>query len=188
MPKTHFTPEEYLAMEIPAEYKSQFVDGEIFAMAGSGFAHAKITLNLTVALATRLRGRPCEIYNSDIRVRAAAGNMYTYPDLSGLCGEPRLEGESGPPSLLNPQAIFEVLSPSTERFDCGEKFARYRRLDSLVEYVLLASRQMHVEVHRRQPNGVWTMQESDQPQHRMELGCEVPLAEIYEGVGFREQR
>ena len=191
LPNPYFTSKEYLALEVCAEYKSQYVAGEIFAMAGAEPWHVKVTTNLTAALVSRLRGRPCEVYNSDMRVRVAAGDMYTYPDLSALCGEPRFEAGDHPQSLLNPQVIVEVLSPSTKAFDRGEKFARYRRLDSLVEYVLVASEWMHVHIHRRAPNGVWSAQEHDRPESRLRLeslDCEVPLAEIYERVAFPERR
>ena len=191
LPKTHFTPEEYLAMEISAEYKSQYVAGEIFAMAGAEPWHTKIVSNLVVALGGRLRGRPCDVYSQDMCVQAKASAMYTYPDVVALCGEGKFDGPS-PQSLTNPQVIFEVLSPGTEGFDRGEKFARYRRIETLVDYVLVASTHMHVEHHVRQPNGVWTRTEhGDFPGEEIRLaslGCALPLAEVYERVNFPPNR
>ena len=148
MPKRYFTPEEYLLLESRAMYKSQYVAGEIFpmgedtsaqvsAMGGAQPIHVLITDNLTVALRTRLRGRPCHSYSSDLRVAIEAGELYTYPDISALCGQPRFDEAYQPASLLNPQVIFEVLSPSTEAFDRGDKFGRYRRLESFTQYVLV---------------------------------------------------
>jgi Uma2 family endonuclease len=191
LPKCFFTPEEYLELELKADYKSQYVAGEIFAMAGAQPWHVRVTNNVAAMLYNRFRGRPCEAYSSDMRVRVQAGDLYTYPDVSALCGEPQFETQTNPHSLLNPQIIFEVLSPSTESFDRGDKFMRYRRLESLTDYVLVASERMRVEHHVRQPSGVWTYEEYDQPTHRLILasvGCELPLTEIYERVTFPDSR
>ncbi len=187
LPKRYFTPEEYLELELKAEYKSQYVAGEIYAMAGAQPWHVRVADNLTVMLNNRLRGRPCESFSADMRVRVEAADIYTYPDISALCGTPRFETNANPQSLLNPQVIFEVLSPSTEAFDRGDKFTRYRKLNSLRDYVLVASERMQVEHFVRQPNGAWTMTEYSQPEHAVplsSLGCELPLAEIYERVVF----
>ncbi len=188
LPKRFFTPEEYLELEGPAEYKSQYVAGEIFAMAGTQPAHAVATGNIFAGLHNRFRGRSCSVFNSDIRVRAAAGEMYTYPDVSALCGEPKFESfGANPPSLLNPQVIFEVLSPSTEAFDRGEKFRRYRRLDTLTDYVLVSVATMRVEHHHLQESGVWAYEDYNHPDNIVQLAsvdCELPLGEIYERVTF----
>ena len=185
--KRHFTPEEYLELELTADYKSQYVGGEIFAMAGAQPWHIDITGNLYFALRTRFAGRPCKAYINEMRVRVKAGELWTYPDVVALCGKTVFEPEGNPQSLLNPQVIFEVLSPSTEIFDRGDKFARYRRLDSLTDYVLVASEQMRIEHHRLQPNGIWICEEYSHPLNKLRLtslDCELPLAEIYEGVSF----
>ncbi len=188
LPKRFFTPEEYLELEYKAEYKSQYFAGEIFAMAGAQPEHDKITTNLIIALGLRFRGRACNVFSSDIRVRAA-DDMYTYPDVTALCGEPKFEGQGkNPPSLLNPRVIFEVLSPSTEGFDRGIKFARYRRLETLTDYVLVSADQKRVEHHRLREDGVWVyddLGEDDEVLRLASVGCEVPLAEIYERVTFR---
>ena len=185
LPKRFFTPEEYLELEAKAEYKSQYFVGEIFAMAGAQPSHDKITSNLIVALGLRFRGRPCDVFTSDMRVRAA-DDMYTYPNVTALCGEPKFAtiGQQ-PPSLLNPRVIFEVLSPSTEAFDRGIKFARYRRLETLTDYVLVSADRMRVEHHRLRDDGVWDYEDLADPDERLRLtgvGCELPLAEIYERV------
>jgi Uma2 family endonuclease len=138
LPKRYFTPEEYLELELKAEYKSQYVAGEIFAMAGAQPWHIEVTGNLVGMLYSRFRGRPCKAYFADMRVRVKAGELYTYPDVAALCGEPKFETTANPHSLLNPQVIFEVLAPSTEAFDRGDKFARYRLLESLTDYVLVS--------------------------------------------------
>ena len=153
LPKRFFTPEEYLILEDRAEYKSQYVDGEIFAMAGAEPEHVEITDNLTFALRTRFRGRPCRSYASELRVRVEPGGLWTYPDVVALCGEPKFDRTGTPATLLNPQVIFEVLSPSTASFDRGDKLNRYRLLESLTDYVLVAADRMRVEHHTRQANG-----------------------------------
>ena len=187
LPKRYFTPEEYLELELKADYKSQYVGGEIFAMAGAQPPHVVIESNLIAALHSRFRGRVCNVYTSNIRVRVEPGDLWTYPDVSALCGEPRFETASHPQSLLNPQVIFEVLSPSTEAFDRGDKFTRYRKLASLTDYVLVSSERMQLEHFVRQSGGAWEMNAYDQPEHVLSLGslgCELTLGEIYERVTF----
>lgn len=185
LPKRLFTPEEYLELQYKAEYKSQYVAGEIFAMAGAQPAHDKITTNLIAALHSRFRGRSCDVFSSDMRVRAA-DDLYTYPDVTALCGEPKFDGSGkNPPNLLNPRVIFEVLSPSTEGFDRGIKFARYRRLETLTDYILVSTDRRRVEHHRLREDGVWVYEDLGEASETLRLasvGCEVPLSEIYERV------
>ncbi len=185
LPKRYFTPEEYLILENQAAYKSQYVAGEIYAMAGAEPEHIDIVTNIDFALKSLFGDRPCKSYTTDLRVRAEAGELHTYPDVAALCGEPRFDRSSRPSVLLNPQVIFEVLSPSTETFDRGEKFLRYRTLASLTDYVLVAADAMRVEHHARQPDGAWTMTEHRQPAGRVPLrplAGELTLAQIYRRV------
>ena len=187
LPKRFFTPDEYLDLEVKAEYKSQYVGGEIFAMAGTQPWHTEVNGNLIIALGTRFRGRPCKVYFTDQRVQVRVGDLYTYPDVAALCGEPKFDTTRKPYGLLNPQVIFEVLSPSTEGFDRGDKFTRYRKLESLTDYVLVSSEHMGVEHFVRQNDGAWTFKAYDQPDERLVLAsidCEVPLTEIYDKVDF----
>lgn len=189
LPKRYFTQEEYLELERKAEYRSQYVAGEIFAMAGAQPQHIVINGNIIGMLYNAFRGRPCQAYFTDLRVRVKTGDLWTYPDVAALCGEPRLDTTSDPHSLLNPQVIFEVLSPSTEGFDRGDKFARYRRLESLTDYVLVAQDRMRVEHFVRQANNSWSLMEYTEPGAILALAsvsCELPLAEIYEKVTFPE--
>ena len=113
LPKRYFTPEEYLILEDQAPYKSQYVDGEIFSMAGAEPEHVTIMVNIMAGLHQRFRGRPCEVFASDMRVRVEPGGLWTYPDVVALCGVPKFDRTDAPATLLNPQVIFEVLSPST---------------------------------------------------------------------------
>ena len=187
LPKRYFTPEEYLELELKAEYKSQYFAGEIFAMAGTQPWHTDVAGNIFGRLWTQFLGRPCKAYIADMRVRVKAGDLWTYPDVSALCGEPKFETSANPHSLLNPQVIFEVLSPTTEAFDRGDKFARYRQLQSLTDYVLVSSERMCVEHFTRQTDNVWNYQAHERPADRLLLAglkCELPLAEIYDKVTF----
>ena len=187
LPKRHFTPEEYLALEAKAECKSQYVAGEIFAMAGVEPWHIEIVDNLTKALGRHFGDRPCKSYSSELRVRVKESELYTYPDVSALCGQPQFDRSFRPSALLNPQVIFEVLSPSTEAFDRGDKFTRYRKLASLTDYVLVTAEFMRVEHFVRQENGAWTMTEYNQSGDKVPLrplDCALSLAEIYRQVTF----
>lgn len=187
LPKRCFSSEEYLALEEKAGYKSQFIAGEIFAMAAAEPDHVIIQSNVVGELRNRFRGRPCNVFGSDLRVKAQDSQLYTYPDASALCGVAEYDATCRPRSLTNPQAIFEVLSPSTELFDRGDKFSRYRRLDSLVDYVLIASAHVRVEHYVRQRGNAWELTEYDQLSDVVPLrsvDCELPLAEIYHQVRF----
>lgn len=189
LPKRYFTPEEYLALEVKAEYKSQYVGGEIYAMAGVEPWHIEIVDNITFALKTQFGDRPCKSYSTDMRVRAKVGELYTYPDVSALCGKPKYDFAMRPSTLLNPQVIFEVLSPSTEAFDRGDKFARYRKLESLTDYLLVTAEFMRVDHFVRQgpDNVTWSVTEYSQPGDKVFLRPferELTLADIYRRVEF----
>jgi Uma2 family endonuclease len=181
----HVTPEEYLALERAAEFRSELIDGQIVAMSGASFGHNLIAGNLFGSLHYQLRGQPCRIFTVDLRVRVTPTGLYTYPDLVGLCAAPRFDDDQTD-TLVNPELIVEVLSPSTEAYDRGEKFAQYRALDSLCEYVLVAQDRMRVEHYRRQ-EAQWVLTALDGPDAVLSLesiGCTVRLAEIYEKVDF----
>ncbi len=187
LPRRYFTPEEYLTLENRAEYRSQYISGEIYAMAGTEPEHNDIVTNIDFALKTLFGERPCKSHTSEVRVKAAEAEMYTYPDVAALCGEAQYDRSSRPAMLLNPQVIFEVLSPSTEVFDRGEKFRRYRTLGSLTDYVLVATKTMYVEHLARQRDGSWTMTEYHRSADRVplrSLDVELTLAQIYRRVTF----
>ena len=183
LPKRRFTPEEYLELECKADYKSQYVAGEIFSMAGTQPVHNEVLGNIVAGLHGRFRGRPCRAYFQDVRLQVDAGEIYTYPDAMALCGEPKFD------TSRKPHAIFEVLSPSTEAFDRGEKFMRYQRLESLADYVLVSAERMSIEHFVRQTGGAWTYRAYTEPTDRLSLAsidCELPLAEIYDQIVFPE--
>lgn len=186
LPVHRYTPEEYLAIEREAEFRSEYYVGEMFAMAGGSREHAKITMNLSVAIGGLLLGRPCEAYSEQIRVQVGSGSAYVYPDFVTVCGEP-LFLDTNVDTLINPFVVIEVLSPSTEAYDRGLKFALYRRIESLREYVLVAQDRMSVELFERQADGSWRMTALTDPSDRLRLSsidCEISLADIYNRIAF----
>jgi Uma2 family endonuclease len=181
------TEEEYLALENAAEFKSEFYDGVMYAMAGTTPAHSLVTANLTSQLWQALRQRPCRVYVSDLRVRSNR-DTYTYPDIAVACSEPRF-AEKYKNTLINPTVLIEVLSPSTEYHGRGLKFRRYRQLESLKEYVLVSQDLALVETYVRQPSGSWLLSEFsgiDAVATFESLDCKIPLTEIYHQVEFSE--
>ena len=184
-PQPYYTPEEYLALERAAEYKSEYLDGEIFAMVGTSTQHNVIALNIARRLGNELEDRPCHVYIGDVRVRVAASRLYTYPDVVALCG-PQEFADDQKDTLLNPSLIVEVLSPSTEGYDRGEKFAHYWRLPALTDYVLVAQDRVRVEHFQRQGDGwfVTAFTSLDETLLLPSLGTDLPLAAVYKNVDF----
>jgi Uma2 family endonuclease len=186
MPVPRLTPEQYLEIERAAEFKSEYYDGQMFAMSGGLLPHSLIAVKLASALDTALRGRKCIVTNSDMRVRVAKKGPFFYPDVTVCCGEPQLADEYKD-TLINPTVVFEIPSPSSEAFDRGKKFAAYRRIDSLCEYVLVSQTEPIVERYTRNPEGQWTLTEStgaDAICTLPSIGCEIALADIYRDVPF----
>jgi Uma2 family endonuclease len=180
--KTGYTPEAYLALERVAVEKHEYLDGEIFAMAGASEAHNLIVANLLIELGRQLKGRPCKVYPSDMRVAVRPRRLYVYPDVIVTCGKTELEDQHLD-TLLNPTVIFEVLSSSTERYDRGGKFESYRGIASLAEYVLVSQEKVHVEHYARQPDGKWMLSEASLIDATVELpaiGCRLTLSEVYD--------
>jgi Uma2 family endonuclease len=185
-PKVPLTPQEYLAIERKAEFKSEFFDGEMFAMSGASRNHNLLLTNLGAEFREQLRNRPCESYGSDMRV--GAGDDYFYPDASVVCEKPLLADKAGD-VLLNPVVIAEILSPSTEAYDRGKKFERYRRIASLRHYLLITQDRMHVELYTRTETGDWLLSEANGPEGVIELssaGCRLALSDLYEKVDLAE--
>ena len=183
-PETFISEDEYLCRELEAEYKSEYFNGEIFAMTGATEAHILIVTNLMRELSTKLRRRPCRVYSNDLRVRVSPTGLYTYPDVVAVCGERKFY-EKQKDTLLNPTAIFEVLSKSTQDYDRGQKFEHYRTLDSLQEYITIAQDRVHVEHHARQNDNRWLLTEMnalDGLLHLPTLGCEIALTDVYEDI------
>jgi Uma2 family endonuclease len=189
----HFTVEEYLAFERASDERHEYLDGVIYAMAGESPDHGRICVNLVATLVARLRGSNCEVFSKDTKVccgpyRAhTREGLYAYPDLVVVCGAMQFHGQAED-VLVNPQVIVEVLSPSTEAFDRGEKFHRYRRwLPTLTDYVLVGQDRPVIDHYHRAEDGLWMLQTLEDLEARLALetiGCTVPLAEVYERIVF----
>jgi Uma2 family endonuclease len=184
--KPYLSPEDYLALERSAEFKSEYFDGEIFAMAGASESHNLMVINTIRELSSQLKKRSGKVYANDMRVRVSPTGLFTYPDVMVVCGQTQFD-DSHLDTLLNPTLIVEVLSDSTEAYDRGRKFEHYRKLESLAEYVLIAQHRPHVESYRRQPDQRWVFAESDGLDDSLPLDaidCKLALAEIYDKVEF----
>lgn len=182
-PKEKLTPEEYLAWEREAEVKSEFHDGEVFAMSGGSDAHSILAFNFGGELYARKR-RNCPVYNFDMKVWINDHRRFLYPDLSGLCGQAQFRDPKRD-VLLNPTFVVEVLSPSTEAYDRGRKMRFYFSLPSLQEYILVAQDEVRVEKFSRLPDGNWKMEAfvgMDAILPLTSLQIELPLKAFYEGV------
>ena len=175
---------EYLQAQRQAQTKSEYLAGQVFAMAGAPRTHNTITLNLVGASRQRLRARGCSLFAIDIRVRIQDASAHFYPDVVIVCGQPQFEDEQED-NLLNPVVIVEVLSPSTEDFDRGEKFFAYRKLTSLREYLLVSQNKVCIEHFIRQPDGQWLKREYTHPEqvvHLESVGADLPVQTVYEGI------
>jgi Uma2 family endonuclease len=186
VPKPLLSPQEYLARERLADVRSEYYRGEMFVMAGGSPRHSLIKTNLTTALCSALKGRPCTAYDSDLRIRVAATGLYTYPDASVICGELQFDDEERD-TVLNPTLLAEVLSDSTEAYDRGKKFDHYRQLPSLKEYLLVSQDCPKVERFARNPDGTWTLTIAsglDQSLDLPSIGVRLSLAEVFDKVDF----
>ena len=183
-PQPRLTPQDYLAWERRQETRHEFFDGEIFAMTGASREHNLVCLNIAASLHTQLRGKPCEVYNNDMRVKVSETGMYTYPDIVAACAEPQFE-DAEVDTLLNPVLIIEVLSDSTEQYDRGAKFRHYRTLPSLQDYLLVAQTECRVEHYAREAGSRWLLTEYGDLDDTIDLasvGCRLHLREMYERV------
>lgn len=181
--QTIFTPEEYLALERKATVKSEYLNGKIRAMPRVNFVHNFITVDIATELNIQSRGQDWEVYMSNMRVRTGPKGAYFYPDVVVVCGEPQVE-DNVFDTLLNPMLVIEVLSPSTEVYDKGEKFRHYQELMSLQEYILVSQDRVRVEQHRLLKTQ-WVQTEFGTPEDVLSLasiGCELPLRDIYRRV------
>ena len=180
-PKKLLTEEEYLASERQAEFRSEFLAGEMFAMAGASRRHNRIVTNLVAALDNQLRARPCNVYSNDMRVKAERTGLFTYPDVVVTCGAERF-ADAENDVLLNPLIIIEVLPDSTEAYDRGKKFENYQSIESLQEYLLVSQHSRRVEQFARQSGKNWLYAETREPGESVKLqsiACELRLEDIY---------
>lgn len=187
------TPDVYYRLERAAEHKSEYFNGEIFAMAGGTVRHSVVKTNMVSCLhgALKVKGGNCRPYDSDLRVKASATGLRTYPDATVICGKPEIDPEdSAGETVINPTLIVEVLSDSTERYDRGTKFEHYQTIESLRQYVLVSQDQARVETYLRQLDGTWVYSETHGIEASVQfaaLGVSLPMSELYDGVEFPDK-
>jgi Uma2 family endonuclease len=172
---------EYLVAEAKSDVRHEFFDGEVFAMAGGTPEHAALAAAISGDLRVALRGKPCRIYSSDLRVRIEATGLTTYPDASVVCGKLEISAQD-PHAIVNPGVLIEVLSESSESYDRGAKAAHYRRIPSLREYVLVAQHEPLVEVYRRNEHGRFELFEArpGEPLELSSVGAALDVRALYE--------
>lgn len=182
---------EYLRRERTSDVRHEFHDGEVLAMSGGTVDHGRLTRNLIVALAGRVKP-PCEPFDSNMRVAVDRARRFVYPDASIVCGPPEFHlDDPNRTTIVNPRVVFEVLSESTESYDRGDKFEKYRQVPSLEEYILIAQDRPAVEGYLRQPGGAWLLLEWHGLDAAARIRCleiDLPLAELFAGVELRGHR
>lgn len=182
--KQKFTIEEYLVMEEAAIEKHEYYRGDIFAMSGAKMPHIRISRNLLVELTNKLIGKRCQPYGSDMRIHIKANTLFTYPDISIICGEPEtLNNDNW--NVVNPAVIIEILSPSTKNYDRGEKFKLYREIPTSKEYILMDAENVHIEIFRRNESDCWELEEynaTEQALYIRTIHENISIAAIYTGV------
>ena len=186
VPANHISPEEYLERERKAETRSEYLRGEIFAMAGASIRHGRIVRNLVSSLDSALGNGPCEVFSTDLRLAVNPAGMYTYPDVMVVCGDP-ITIDNHRDTIMNPVVIVEILSDSTKNYDRGQKFQYYRMLPSLKEYVTVAQDEVHLERYIRGNAGEWMLTEFEKLEDVLELksiNVALTLSEIYRRIDF----
>lgn len=184
---TGFTEAEYLALERASDRKHEYIDGAIVAMAGARPPHNQLAANVTSALVVLCRGGPCAKMTSDQRVHVPKTRLYTYPDVTVACDERRYDAGE-PPSLLNPTAIVEVTSDSTEDFDRGTKFIHYQSITELMEYLIVSHRERRIDHFHRLDDGHWHLATyvDEDVLNIPFLGGSIRLSDVYQGVNLSE--
>jgi Uma2 family endonuclease len=183
----HYTLEEYFALELASEEKYEFWDGGIFCMSGVSLAHSQIESNVNKEMRNQLDSHGCRVFLSNLRVKVPAYPPYRYPDLTALCDKPETEMISGLEMLVNPTLIIEILSPSTEAFDRGDKFTYYKSIATFSEYLLIAQHRPHVAQFVRQEDDIWSFREFNDLADQVQCAsvpCVLALSEIYRDVVF----
>ncbi len=186
-PKLKHSLEEYLEIDRNSDERLEFWNGEIFSMSGVSREHATVEMNVSITLGGRLRAKGCQLFPANIRIKVPSLPPYRYSDLSALCGKAQFEKIGGVDALVNPTLIIEILSPSTEAYDRGDKFTYYKSIPSFSEYLLIAQHRPHVSQFIKQSDGTWLFREFNSLSDtvRLEtLGCELTLNEIYRNISF----
>ncbi len=182
------TPQEYLRSEATATVKHEFHAGAVLAMSGGTYRHSRIAANLIGEIRARLKGSPCFVLESNMRVRIAGENRYVYPDATIVCGPPQFDPlDANQTTIVNPRVVIEVMSESTEAYDRGAKFNAYRELPSVVEYVLVSQDRPQIETFVRRDDGMWlfsTCSGLGVGGSLRSLSIELPLGEVFAGLEF----
>lgn len=184
--KYEISPAQYLKDEDASLEKHEYYQGEVFAMSGASYKHNRICVRLLVGLNTKLKGKKCEPLGSDMRLHIPENTLYTYPDVTVYCGEVEITGQPFD-TAMNPVLVIEVLSKSTKNYDRGNKFALYRQIKTLTDYILVDSESVLVEHHSKKGDGFWQLREYKKLSDNFKIeSLDVPfeLAEIYEGIDF----
>lgn len=185
--KARLTPEDYLDFEREADARHEFLDGEIYQMAGESLSHSRVCMSLAREVGNKLKGKKCEALSPNMKVRTSTASLFSYPDLTIVCGEPRFH-DAKKDVLVNPQVIFEVLSPSTENYDRTTKFQRYRMgNETLTDYVLVSQDKVFVEHFTKQAGGDWLYRSCGEIGDVLQIEtieCDLDLREIYDRIEF----
>lgn len=191
IPQKLYTPEEYLGFERQAEEKHEWLDGQIYAMSGASTSHCAITTNVTATLVVQLRGTNCRAFSNDMKVRSSdmrrnlnMKGLFSYPDLTIVCGEAKFHDELKD-VLINPKVVIEILSRATEFYDRTTKFARYQLNESLTDYILIAQDTPHIEHYTRDTNNRWSVSLHDglDAEFRIDsIDCTLKLADVYDRI------
>jgi Uma2 family endonuclease len=185
----YYTPEEYLALERAADYRSEYLNGEIYAMAGGTPQHGAIAVNIGSELRAQLKAKPCQVFPSDVKIRTTPGGLFAYPDISVVCG-PLNYHDAHRDVLTNPVLLVEVLSESTEAFDRGRKFYQYRQIETLTDSLLVSQEEPSIDHYAKQPDGRWlltTVVGLDARLYLASLDCTLLLREVYAKIEFPSQ-
>ncbi len=185
-----YTPEEYLALELIQEHKSEYWDGEIFAISGFNLEHCTITVNLLCDIGSQTQKSPCQAFTGTMLVATKDLRFFFHPDLIVVCGKPIFYREDIA-VLMNPSAIFEVLSPSTEALDRGRKFLQYQRIESLTDYILIAQDEARVEHFTKKKDGSWNLRIVSGLKSKLRIAsidCTLSLAELYDRIKFTDEK
>jgi Uma2 family endonuclease len=180
----YFTPEEYFAWEEQQLERHELIDGHVYAMSGGTKNHSEIKLNIGIFIKTHLRGSSCKLFNSDLKVHILNSSNYTYPDLSVTCDD--RDGGGNALYISYPCLIVEVLSKSTEAYDRGKKFEKYRRNPNLIDYVLVSSEEMAIDIYHKKDTGEWVIlsyREGDRVELKS-IDLSLPIEQFYEEVVF----
>ena len=185
------SPEDYLVLERASKRdKHELHQGHLVTMQGASMKHNTIVANMLGSIVPHLKGKNCRAFPSDLRVYISTAESFTYPDISIVCDEPDTLDDAYPDTIRNPTVIIEVLSPSTEKYDRGNKFFYYMQIESLKEYFIVDSTSLYVQVARKQAQGTWKFEEVTDPKASVciqSIQQVLTLAEIYERVAFQEE-